>query len=80
VPWSLNSSGITDIQDPHSQHLIETHSQTFFIALTVSSIHHHGLAQCINIVRQSHFCYHTSPNQSYWVSRHSQLVSRFYYL
>jgi hypothetical protein len=23
-------------QDPHSQHLIETHSQTSFIALTVS--------------------------------------------
>lgn len=44
--WSLNSSGITDIQDPHSQHLIETHSQTFFIALTVSPIHHHDLAQC----------------------------------
>ena len=26
-----------DEQDPHSQQIIETHSQTFFIALTVRS-------------------------------------------
>jgi hypothetical protein len=27
---------VADDQDPHSQQIIETHSQTFFIALTVS--------------------------------------------
>jgi hypothetical protein len=29
--------GVANEQDPHSQQIIETHSQTFFIAFTVSS-------------------------------------------
>jgi hypothetical protein len=55
--------GVANEQDPHSQQIIETHSQTFFIALTVSYVLR--ISEQSLTIRQSHSYYHISPNQCY---------------
>jgi hypothetical protein len=61
-PIFLLCYGVADDQDPHSQQIIETHSQTFFIALTVRP----PLPSLSKLmIRQSHSYYHISPNRFY---------------